>query len=106
MEKNGVAMLSMAAATVSSRTDCTLLTAYGNTAGIPNNQGNSGENANPTKSKLVLPELTPEIRRDLEKTNRSSNVHLPLSISKRKEWLEYPLQGITEPHPNDVRKSM
>jgi hypothetical protein len=45
--------------------------------------------------------MTADVRKDLA-SGRLSSEDLPLSISKRKEWLEYPLKDISQPHPNDV----
>ena len=92
MEKNGVAMLSMAAETVSSRTDDEL---------VSSPVRECGESPSRPPPKLVLPELTADVRKDLA-SGRLSSEDLPLSISKRKEWLEYPLKDISQPHPNDV----
>jgi len=65
----------------------------------------SGESGSPSRSKLVLPDMTPDVRKDLE-SGRGSSSDLPLSISKRPEWADYRLKDIVHPHPNDVRKSM
>ena len=92
MEKNGVAMLSMAAETVSSRTDDELVSS-------PVRECRESPSRPPPK--LVLPEMTADVRKDLA-SGRLSSEDLPLSISKRKEWLEYPLKDISQPHPNDV----
>lgn len=65
----------------------------------------SGESTSPSRSKLVLPDMTPDVRKDLE-SGRGSSSDLPLSISKRPEWADYRLKDIVHPHPNDVRKSV
>lgn len=61
----------------------------------------SGESGSPSRSKLVLPDMTPDVRKDLE-SGRGSSSDLPLSISKRPEWADYRLKDIVHPHPNDV----
>ncbi|KAL3792111.1 hypothetical protein HJC23_013385 [Cyclotella cryptica] len=64
----------------------------------------SGESSSPSRSKLVLPDMTPDVRKDLE-SGRGSSSDLPLSISKRPEWADYRLKDILNPHPNDVRNA-
>jgi hypothetical protein len=131
-EKNGVAMLSMIAAaaeTVSLESLCTEdapIRFRGNHAMRPTGEradacdedagssgapcatgvervGSSGEGSSPSRSKLVLPDMTADVRKDLE-SGRGSSSDLPLSISKRPEWAGYQLKDIVHPHPNDVRK--
>ena len=110
MEKSGVALLSIAAETVSSR-NCDTPASLGDSAvslkgAIHKIYKNSSSlNDSAVRPKLVLPELTLDVRKDLE-SGRLSSADLPLSISKRQEWLEYPLKNIAAPHPNDVRKFM
>jgi hypothetical protein len=57
--------------------------------------------------KLILPALTQEVQDDLESvrggSNSNSKPSIPLSITKRPEWADYPLKDIEgPPHPNDV----
>lgn len=65
------------------------------------------------RAKLVLPKLTPEIAQDiaLTKTLRTGKIGSPVekpakpySIGTRPEFADYPLSGISTPHPNDVCK--
>jgi hypothetical protein len=113
MEKDGVTMLSIAAE-LSSRNDdthhpiCKSNNTTGGEGSPTSKASRRGSSANSSissspKSKLVLPDLTPDVRKDLE-SGRLSSADLPLSISKREEWLDYPLKCIAQPHPNDVCK--
>jgi hypothetical protein len=99
MDKNGVAMLSIAAQTVSNSTDDTLSSTQEYTTGLLS-PGNNDKG--PSRSRLVLPDMTPEVRKDMESGGLPTD--RPLSISKRSEWVDYPLKDIANPHPNDVRK--
>lgn len=100
-EKDGVAMLSMIAAAAESgsldsfRNDVISPTIHG----VPADRSSSSS----PRPKLVLPDMTPEVRKDLE-SGRGSTADPPLSISKRPEWADYRLKDITQPHPNDVRE--
>lgn len=98
MEKNGVALLSIAAE-LSRDED---ITANEGTPSKPSRRSSSSSYSSP-KCKLVLPDMTPDVRMDLE-SGRLSGADLPLSIAKRQEWLEYPLKDIAQPHSNDVCK--
>lgn len=97
MDKNGVAMLSIAAQTVSNSTDDTLSSTQEYTTGLLS-PGNNDKG--PSRSRLVLPDMTPEVRKDMESGGLPTE--RPLSISKRSEWVDYPLKDIANPHPNDV----
>jgi len=61
------------------------------------------QGASPRRAKLVLPELTPAVEQDLvlNKAKKGTSA-VPLSIQTRVEYANFPLQGISTPHPHDV----
>jgi hypothetical protein len=95
VETNRVAMLSMIAAAAES---VPFLDDTSSTTHASDSSSEDGPRS--PKSKLVLPELTPDVKKDLESCGASGAV--PLSISKRPEWADYRLRDIAHPHPNDV----
>ena len=55
-----------------------------------------------SRSKLVLPNLTTAVQEDMAllKGSAASTTSKPLSIGSRPEFAEYQLVDITTPHPN------